>query len=236
MGAPSGWSLIGSSAGLSGGPPYVKVWTKVATSSEPASYTFTDSAASIFNSVAILAITTGTYDSVNPIAAAVTFQDGGTNNSASHTAPSVTGVSDGLLCTSHGADTGNSAGTVSYTPPSGMTEQADTSQGAGSYTALEVNTLTLAAAGATGQKTATCSVSRPWQCSSLVIAPVSGGGGGGGGGTVGFRAASADDRGTANSCVPAPPAGTTAGDLLLAVQTSDYRGTLTEMAAPSDWT
>jgi hypothetical protein len=239
MGAPSGWVLQGSHAGVSGGPPYVKVWTKVADSADASaiSFTFTDSAASIFNSVAILAITTGTYDSTNPIAAAVTFQDGGTNSSASHIAPSVTGVADGLLCTSHGTDSGGSAAT--YTPPSGMTEQADTNSRSGSYTALEVNTLTLAAAGATGQKTATCSVSRPWQCSSLVIAPASvvgGGGGGSGDGAVGFRAASADDRGTANSCVPAPPAGTTAGDLLLAVQTSDYRGTLTEMAAPSGWT
>jgi hypothetical protein len=239
MGAPSGWALQGSHAGVSGGPPYVKVWTKVADSADASaiSFTFTDSAASIFNSVAILAITTGTYDSTNPIAAAVTFQRWRNQLiSLAHRA-----VGDGrvgrLLCTSHGTDSGGSAAT--YTPPSGMTEQADTNSGSGSYTALEVNTLTLAAAGATGQKTATCSVSRPWQCSSLVIAPASvvgGGGGGGGSGTVGFRAASADDRGTANSCVPAPPAGTTAGDLLLAVQTSDYRGTLTEMAAPSGWT
>jgi hypothetical protein len=108
--------------------PYVKVWTRVATSGDVAAstFTFTDSAASIFNSVAILAITAGTYDATTPTSA-VTFQNGGTASSTSHTAPSMTGVVDGLLCTSHGTDSGGTAAT--YTPPSGMTEQADTNSG-----------------------------------------------------------------------------------------------------------
>jgi hypothetical protein len=232
MGAPTGWNLLGSDAGVSGGHPYVKVWTRVATSGDvaAATFTFTDSAASIFNSVAILAITAGTYDATTPTSA-VTFQNGGTASSTSHTAPSMTGVVDGLLCTSHGSDTGGTAAT--YTPPSGMTEQADTNSGAGSYTALEVNTLALTSTAATGTKTATCTVSRPWKGSTLVVNPS--GGGGGGGGAVAFRAASEDARGTTNAPIVTPPAGTIAGDLLLAFQVSDYRGSLAAMTAPADW-
>jgi hypothetical protein len=233
MGAPTGWNLLGSDAGTLGGHPYEKVWTRVATSGDVAASTFTfaDSAASIYNSVAILAITTGTYDTATPTSA-VAFQNGGTASSTSHTAPSMTGVVDGLLCTSHGTDSGGTAAT--YTPPSGMTEQADTNSGAGSYTALEVNTLALASTAATGTKTATCTVSRPWKGSSLVVNPA-GGPGGGSGGAVAFRAASEDARGTTNAPIVTPPAGTLAGDILLAFQVSDYRGTLAAMTAPAGW-
>ena len=170
MGAPSGWSLLGSSAGATGGHPYQKVWTKVATSSDVAAstFSFTDSATNISNSVVLTAITAGTYDSASPTTT-VTFNNGGTTSSASHVAPSVTGVVDGLLVTSHGTDSGGTAAT--YTPPSGMTERADTNSGSGSYTALSVATLALASTAATGSKTATCTTSRPWKGSSLIVNP-----------------------------------------------------------------
>jgi hypothetical protein len=170
MGAPSGWGLLGSSAGTSGGHPYVKVWTKVATSTDVAAstFSFTDSASGIFNSVVILAVTAGTYDPTTPTTA-VSFNNGGTSSSSSVVAPSVTGVVDGLLCTSHGQDTGGTAAT--FTAPSGMTERADTNSGSGSYTALEVATLALASTSATGTKTATSSTSRPWKGASLIVNP-----------------------------------------------------------------
>jgi len=170
MGAPAGWTLLGSNAGTTGGHPYQKVWTKVATSTETAAstFTFTDSASGIHNSAVVMAITTGTYDSTSPTTA-VSFNNGGTSSSTSHVAPSVTGVVDGLLCTSHGTDSGGTAAT--YTAPSGMTERADTNGGSGSYTALEVATLALASTSATGSKTATCSTSRPWKGSALIVNP-----------------------------------------------------------------
>lgn len=180
MGAPSGWTLLGSEAGVTGGHPYVKVWTKVATSSDASasSFAFTDSASGIHNSVVILAISAGTYSS-SALTTAVSFQNGGTSSSTSHIAPSLTGVVDGLLLTSHGTDSGGTAAT--YTPPSGMIEWADTNSGSGSYTALEVNALGLSSINATGTRTATCTVSRPWKGSALIVYPASGGGGGGGG-------------------------------------------------------
>jgi hypothetical protein len=169
MGGPAGWSLLGSNAGVTGGHPYVKVWTRVATSSDVAatSFTFTNSGAGIHNSVAILAVVGGSYDTTTPTSA-VAFQSSATA-STSHVAPSVTGVVDGLLVTSHGSDTGGTGAT--YTPPAGMTERADTNPGTGGYTALEVCTVTLSSVAATGAKTATCTVNRPWKGSALVINP-----------------------------------------------------------------
>jgi len=171
MGAPSGFALLGSSAGTTGGHPYEKVWTKVATSGDVAAstFTFTDSASGIHNSAVVMAIAAGTYDTTTPTTA-VTFNNGGTSSSTSHVAPSVTGVVDGLLCTSHGTDSGGTAAT--YSAPSGMTERADTNGGSGAYTALEVATLALSSTSSTGTKTATCSTSRPWKGSSLIVNPV----------------------------------------------------------------
>lgn len=177
MGAPSGWTLLGQ-AGLDADvAPSVRVWLRVATSSDASagSFAFTNSQSSVFNSVAILAFTSGTYDSATPTAG-LTFQDGGTASSSSVAAPSIAGVVDGLLCTAHGQDTGGNSAT--FTPPSGMTEWADTNSGSGSYTSLEVNTLALSSTSLTGSKTATSSVSRPWRAASLVVNPASGGGGG----------------------------------------------------------
>ena len=170
MGAPSGWSLLGSNAGTTGGHPYEKVWTKVATSGDVAAstFSFTDSTTNISNSVVVMAITTGTYDTASPTTT-VSFNNGGTSSSTSHVAPSITGIVDGLLITSHGTDSGGTAAT--YTPPSGMTERADTNGGSGAYTALEVNTLALASTSATGSKTATCTTSRPWKGATLIVKP-----------------------------------------------------------------
>lgn len=232
MGAPTGWSLLGSSAGVASGYPYAKVWRRVATSADVAAsaFTFTNTAVNISSSAAILAISTGTYDTVTPTSA-VGFQSSATSATA-HIAPSVTGVAGGLLCTSHGVDTNGTAAT--YTAPSGMTERADTNAGTGSYLTLEVNTLALVAATATGTKTATCSTSRPWQCSSLVInpstaAPIAPS-------VVEFVDANEDARGTTNPPIVIPPTGYAAGDLLLAFHVSDTRGSLAAMTADAGWT
>lgn len=166
MTAPSGWTEVGSQfqTGVGG----MKVWQKVAGGSEPASYAFPDSTSS--NGSVVVAAFYGQHTST-PLAVSPTFAVNG-SSTTSHPAPSVTGVAGGMLVTAHLA--GTNATSRTYTPPSGMTEIADTALASSGYIATEVNTLTLAAAGATGTKTATPSASTPYVTMSLVIAPASG--------------------------------------------------------------
>lgn len=226
MTAPAGWSEVGSSSQAATG--FMKVWTKVATSSEPIQYDFVDETDSQ-GSVVVVAVTG--QDTTTPLSVLPQFTPSGTA-STSHPAPSAGGVSGGLLLTAHLAASG---GTVrSYTAPSGMTV-AKTSQLSTSPNILTgVYTEQLTTATATGTRTAVCSASTTYLTMSLVVAPVgasqpppSGG--------ASFRSASEDSRGTANPPVPAPPAGTQVGDLLLAFHCSDTRGSLAEMAAPTGW-
>lgn len=59
--------------------------------------------------------------------------------------------------------------------------------------------------------------------------------GSGGGGQVTLRASSEDARGNATTAVASLPAGTQAGDLLLAIQATDEDGSLSAMTAPAGW-
>lgn len=164
MTAPSGWDLLAQFSGASR-TPYVKVWQKVATASEPSSYSFPDSA-SARCSVGIITL----YDQDRTVPLAVTPVANQSNvNTTSHTAPSVNGVAGGMLVVAACADTNGT--TRSYTPPSGMTERIDTAQSTSGYTALEISTLALGASGATGTKTATCSGSTAYVALALVVAP-----------------------------------------------------------------
>ena len=93
--------------------------------------------------------------------------------STSHVAPSVSPTtSDALLLCGVQSD-GSGAG--SYTPPSGMTERSDITDGgfANSSTA----SLVLAASGATGTKTFTATVSASYASASIAIKGPGGGGG-----------------------------------------------------------
>lgn len=148
----------------------MKIWTQTATSTETAASNWAFSAGSgIWVSAGIIAFQTGTFNPTTPLSATPQFNLG-TTNTTTHTAPSVTpGVVDGMLITAHSTDTGGTAS--SYTFPSGMTEQIDTSA-TSSFTGLEVNTLALASTSATGTKDATCSVSRPFTCASLIVNPL----------------------------------------------------------------
>ena len=171
MTGPAGWTTIASQAALSGGQPAMKVWQKVATSTETAasSFTFEVGSGNIFCSVGLLAITADTFDPTTPLFVGPVFQINAAT-STSHTAPSIgTGVTNGLLVTAHSTDQGG-ASSCSYTPPTGMTERVDTAASSG-WTCLEVNTLVLASAGATGAKTATCTANRPATSVSLIVAP-----------------------------------------------------------------
>lgn len=115
--APAGWSLaVGRDGGTNG--VHLKVWIKTAGGSEPSSYAFAqtgvpDSCVSI--------ITTRGTSATSPVTVAPTAQAGG---STARTAPSLTGVPDGalLLCAAM-LEANNAA--LTWTPPSGMTEQTD---------------------------------------------------------------------------------------------------------------
>lgn len=164
MTAPSGWSLLAQFSGVSR-IPYVKVWSKVATASEPTSYSFPDSTSAACSAGII---TLYDQDVTAPIAVIPTGNQSNVNTT-SHTAPSVGGVKDGMLIVAACAETNGT--TRSYTPPAGMTERLDTAQSTGGYTALEISTLALGAHGATGTKTATCSGSTAYVALAIVVAP-----------------------------------------------------------------
>ena len=172
MTGPSGFTTIGSEAEI-GESPSVKVWSKVADSADVAAADFSFEAGSgVFCSAGIIAIEAGTYDDADPIHLGPTFNSQGTN-STTHTAPSLaSGVDGGLLITGHSTDQGG-AGSTSYTPPSGMTEEVDTAASSG-FSALEMCTLALTGTSATGTKGATCTANRPSTSVSLIIAPAAG--------------------------------------------------------------
>lgn len=168
MTAPSGWTQIG--LGPTGATlPFLKVWQRIATGSEATSYAFPDSTGA--NGSAVVVALYG-QNATTPVSAGPTFSSS-TSASTSHVAPSVTGVADGVLLTAHVAHSNNT--TRTYTPPAGMTELADPTSGDNGWVALGVNMLALAAGGATGTKTATCSGSTTYVTVSLVVQPSSGG-------------------------------------------------------------
>ena len=168
MEAPAGWSLVGSRDAAVTREPYVKIWRKIATSSEPTTYSFPDND-SAHSALGILRIEG--HDPEQTLTAV--FSSG--TGSTSHVAPSVTGVADGLLVTIHTADT--SSVSMSYTAaPPGMTERVDVALASGGYVVLGVFTQGLSAGGATGTKAATCNDSVNYVTASLVITPAGGGG------------------------------------------------------------
>lgn len=87
-------------------------------------------------------------------------------NTASHVAPSVSPLtSDALLLC--GAMAGTGAGTRSYTPPGGMTEESDVTDG--TFCAESVASLVLSSSGATGAKTFTYGGSTHYATASIAV-------------------------------------------------------------------
>jgi hypothetical protein len=161
MTAPAGWTEIGNySRGDDVG--FIKIWRKIATAGEPSTYDFPDSS-SAHCSVVIAALTG--HDTSDPIAVAPTFTEG--SDSTTHTAPSVTGVANGLLLTAYFA--GTHGITRTYTAPSGMTLTQDSTLSSGAWVLLGAYHQSLSVAGATGAKTATCSSSNPFIALSMVV-------------------------------------------------------------------
>ena len=157
----TGWTQEGSTqdVALVGS---TKVWRKTA-ASEGASWSFGgDIGAS--GLVAVLRI--DGHDPSTPIDVTATFSTGAA--STSQVAPSISpsGTDSLLICGAYTLVAGTD--TNSYTPPSGMTEQADF-QVSGGWIVASVATLGLSASGATGTKTFTCTISKVWLTVSLAV-------------------------------------------------------------------
>lgn len=116
MTAPAGWALLtGNDQGDS--LMHMKIWTKLA-SSEGASYVFNQGSPG--DGVVIITTLSGAdTNTANWIYNLVW-----TANSTSRVAPSIASVADSVLLCSATVDMNNVAATM--TPPSGMTERADT--------------------------------------------------------------------------------------------------------------
>lgn len=163
-GAPTGWTSV-FSGGATG--RFLRIWRKVATSSEPANYAFTVGTATNTPSISIIIAAFTGVNNTTPEDVAV----GATNvTTASKTAaaPSVTTVTAGamVLCSYTIRET--SGTTITTTPPTGMTEMQDVQSG---WLASELSYLTQASAGATGTKTATANLSSTWTTSTLALRP-----------------------------------------------------------------
>lgn len=149
---PSGWIVVQNIVQTEAATSHLTSFYKIATASEPASYTWNLSA-SHSGVVGGIASFSG-VDTSSPIVSSASLVENG-NNTVNHTAPSITANTDDMLVTVHEYQ---SSGT--WTPPSGMTEAVDkyseTSPGANGIS-LEMNYLLLTSTGATGAKVATAS-------------------------------------------------------------------------------
>jgi hypothetical protein len=147
--APAGWTLIRRMNNTTGAPNSLAVYYRIATSGEPASYTWTFSAGAAGAAGGIQSF--GGVDLTDPF----DVENGATTPSGlTHTAPSVvTTNANSMVVTTHSVASG-----TTWTPPGGMTEAYDISVNAvpdAFGISISGNYALQAAAGATGTKTAT---------------------------------------------------------------------------------
>lgn len=167
--APSGWTLAGS-VDLGGGATVATwLWHRLATSSEPSSYTFSAGSKSLRHAAIVAYSGVDGTSPVNAYAGA-----GTTTASTSLVAPSVTTtVSNAALLTFFAV-----RANATVTPPAGMTERYDLVTGTGaSHLAVSGNDQQLSASGGTGTRTATSTVSEMHTALTLALAPAAGGAG-----------------------------------------------------------
>jgi hypothetical protein len=156
---PAGWTLIRTvdtptGSGPDGYGSRLFIYRRVATTSEPLSYTWYFGGTPVHAGAAGGILSFSGVDTSSPI---VTENGQATANSNNHTAPSIdTGaVTDTMLISSHAV---NSSGT--WTAPGGMTEQVDIASRTPNNdpgVSLEINTEIHAVAGTTGTRTASLS-------------------------------------------------------------------------------
>jgi Family of unknown function (DUF6701) len=154
IGAPSGWTFLLRTDQAAGNSNSQSIYYRVATASEPASYTWTFSGGTHTGAVGGILSYSG-VDTTSPIDVS-----GGntTASSTSHTANSVTTtVANAMLISTHSYSSAQN-----WTPPAGMTERVDvfsTVAPSGGGIAMEMNDELLTAVGATGSRTAVAAAS-----------------------------------------------------------------------------
>ncbi|HEX6468612.1 MAG TPA: hypothetical protein VF069_05900, partial [Streptosporangiaceae bacterium] len=151
------------------GVGFAKAWAKLAGGSEPTTYTFggSASATSVVTLVCLFDEDTATPVNAGPV------NGGSSTASNSHVAPTLTTtVANTLLLAMFASVVQNASG--SYNPPAGMTELSDVN--AGSWVQQSVCSEAIAAAGATGTRTATLGAGdvKSYLTFSLAVSPASG--------------------------------------------------------------
>lgn len=175
----TGFSSLGSRAGgTTSNFPAAKVLGKVATSGDVAATNFTFNADTAGDgAVLLVAITAGTYDTNTPITMSGTFTTQARTSSMVQTAPSMTGIVNGLLLGMFCTDTnGVTESYPSGSPPSGMT-LVGSQQGVpgGPYAMVGAYKQALSSTAATGSKTVSPTPSgittNGWTTTSLIVNP-----------------------------------------------------------------
>jgi hypothetical protein len=150
--APAGWTLIQAVTQATATSNRVSTYYRVAGASEPASYSWTLNTTHTGAAGGIVS-----YSGVNNTTPVDVSAGQATASSLNHSAPSITTtVANDMLVTVH-----EYASASSWTPPAGMAERVDIASRSASTSGitLEMNELSLGAAGATGAKIATAAAS-----------------------------------------------------------------------------
>ena len=168
--APSGWTLIRQTTQSTGTTSTLLTYYKIATSSEPANYTWSLSGGIHGGAVAAIASFSGADTSI-PVESET---GSATANATSHAATGLTTTqANSMLVTIH-----EYASASTWSPPAGMTEAVDiasrsTPNAAG--VSMEMNYEARASVGATGNKTATTTGNADTGATqSLVLKPLGG--------------------------------------------------------------
>ena len=161
--APSGWVLDVSAASIPGGlTNYLNTFYKVATASEPATYTWSQASSSIFS------VSIADYEGVNnttPLNVAG-VGDGG-QSTASPAFPSITTTAAGCRILIGLAQNGGAS--VTFTTPTGYTQEVASAYGY--YAQTFIADATQSAAGATGTLTGTISAWEPLATFTAALNP-----------------------------------------------------------------
>ncbi len=157
-GSPSGWTLVDSEFGASN--PRLHVFRRVLNGTATDDFSQATSSA-VLSSLTYVVVSGASTTTPEDVTAAST---GTTVVSASHVAPSLTTVTPGTLLLAFYAA---NSGSATFTPEAGMTELRDTAAGVSQMVAWEA----IPAAGATGTRTATCTLSRAWAATTVAVRP-----------------------------------------------------------------
>ena len=161
--APSGWVLDVAAASIPGGlTNYLNTFYKIATASEPTSYTWSQASSSIFS------VSIADYEGVNNSTTLNVAGVGlGGQSTASPAFPSITTTAAGCKILIGLAQ--NGGGSVTFTPPTGYTEEVASAYGY--YAQTFIADATQSAAGATGTLTGTISASEPLATFTAALNP-----------------------------------------------------------------